>query len=48
MRVYDCDETEEFSSLESDVDDLTELNLLSTFAPDTEAEARNRGFRRAR
>jgi hypothetical protein len=35
MVVYDCDDEE----------DLVSANLLASFAPDTLAEARNRGFR---
>lgn len=47
MRVYDCDDADQFSALETHVVEksLFERNLLSTFAPDTLAEARNRGFR---
>lgn len=46
MRVYDCDDPVQWASLEarSDTDDLVGLNLIQTFAPDTMAEARNRGF----
>ena len=49
MRVYDCDDAAQFATLEERVADsgLFEHNLLSTFAPDTLAEARNRGFRPA-
>ncbi len=45
MLVYDCDDAEQFALLEEIADDVEGLNLFSTFAPDTEAEARNRGFR---
>ena len=47
MRVYDCDDEDQFSRLEERVDneDLFSQNLLSAVAPDTLAEARNRGFR---
>ena len=46
MRVYDCDDDDQFSRLEQRAaeDDLMERLLLSTFAPDTLPEARNRGF----
>lgn len=48
MRVYDCDDADQFAALEQRVAEsgLFEHNLLSTFAPDTLPEARNRGFRR--
>jgi hypothetical protein len=47
MRVHDCDDAIELESLEERVgnDRLLKRNLLQTFAPDTLAEARNRGFR---
>jgi hypothetical protein len=47
MLVYDCDDPEEFATLEEAVSDLglDMANLLSSFAPDTAFEARNRGFR---
>jgi len=47
MIVHDCDDEEELASLEDRVksEDLLQRNLLQTFAPDTLAEARNRGFR---
>ena len=49
MVVYDCDEPAQLSALEERVtaDELLERLQLSTFAPDTLAEARNRGFRSA-
>ena len=49
MLVYDCDDAEQLAALEERVeaDDLFAANLLSTFAPDTPVEARNRGFRPA-
>ncbi|MCP4305912.1 MAG: hypothetical protein GY788_13760 [bacterium] len=49
MAVHDCDNDDEFAALESRVasEDLLTLNLIQTFAPDTLAEARNRGFRPA-
>jgi hypothetical protein len=47
MIVYDCDDEEQFAELEQRVeaDDLLGRALLSSFGPDTLAEARNRGFR---
>lgn len=50
MRVYDCDDPDQFAELEARVeqDDLLERTLLQSFAPDTEAEARNRSFHPAR
>jgi hypothetical protein len=47
MLVFDCDDETEFAELETTVaeDGLLELNLLQSFAPDTLAEAKNRGFR---
>lgn len=46
MRVYDCDDAEEFEELRQRVDaeDLLGRNLLQSFAPDTLEEAANRGF----
>ena len=46
MVVYDCDDEEQFAALSRRVDDegLVAARLLSSFAPDTLAEARNRGF----
>ncbi len=48
MRVYDCDDDDEYEVLESRVreEDLVDRKLLQSFAPDTLDEARNRGFRR--
>ena len=47
IRVYDCDDPEQLSTLEERIAavDLLKRNLLQTFGPDTLAEARNRGFR---
>lgn len=47
MRVYDCDDTGQFDSLELRVseEDLVGRKLVQSFAPDTLEEARNRGFR---
>ena len=49
MAVYDCDDEEQFEELRERVDDedLSGRLLLQSFAPDTLAEARNRGFRPA-
>ena len=47
MIVHDCDNDIDLVALENraDSDDLLVRNLLQTFAPDSLAEARNRGFR---
>jgi hypothetical protein len=47
MRVYDCDDPAQYEDLEMRVreEDLLGRNQLLAFAPDTVAEARNRGFR---
>ncbi|MFQ5947728.1 MAG: hypothetical protein ACE5KX_02560 [Acidimicrobiia bacterium] len=47
MVVYDCDDESDFAELERRVgrEDLVGRKLVSAFAPDTLAEARNRGFR---
>ena len=47
MRVYDCDDESSFSEIEQRFIDeaLLKHNLVQSFAPDTLAEARNRGFR---
>ena len=47
MRVYDCDDPRQFEQLEARVeaDDLVDRGQVSSFGPDTLAEARNRGFR---
>lgn len=47
MALYDCDDAERWSILQARVadDKLLRRNLLQSFAPDTEAEANNRGFR---
>jgi len=46
MRVYDCDDADDFAVLDQRVgdDDLMSKKLLQAFGPDTVAEARNRGF----
>ena len=47
MRVYDCDNQEEYSELENLINnkDLISNNSIQCFAPDTIAEAKNRGFK---
>jgi hypothetical protein len=46
MVVYDCDDDAEFATLSERVgdEDLVGRTLVSVFAPDTLAEAGNRGF----
>jgi len=47
MIFYDCDDETQFEEVEQRVADdaLVERNLVSSFGPDTQAEAVNRGFR---
>ena len=47
MRVYDCDDSEQFETLQELVSDgdLLNRNFLQALAPDTLTEAVNRGFR---
>ena len=47
MKLFDCDDDEQFEALAARVavDELVAVNGLQAFAPDSEAEARNRGFR---
>jgi len=47
MVVHDTDDETQFAALERRVseDDLLMRDLLQAFAPDTMAEARNRGYR---
>jgi len=47
MKVYDCDDPDQFAELEAVAEDhdLWNRNLLQTFAPDDLAEAANRSFR---
>ncbi len=47
MRVYDCDDDDQFDELSERVsgENLLESKLLQTFAPDSITDARNRGFR---
>lgn len=46
MIVYDCDDDAQVEALRAriDLEELPARLLVSTFAPDTLAEARNRGF----
>ena len=46
MVVYDCDDADQFGELEErlEADGLSDRLLVSSFAPDTVEEARNRGF----
>lgn len=47
MVVYDCDDEDQYAELSAriDHDDLVDHLLVQSFAPDSLAEARNRGFR---
>lgn len=47
MRVFDCDDPDQFGLLEERVsgEDLVDRKLVQAFAPDTVDEARNRGFK---
>lgn len=49
MRVYDCDDAGQFTTLEERVEagDLVNRKLVQSFAPDTAGEAENRGFKAA-
>lgn len=49
MVVHDCDDATSFQALQQRVeeDGLLQRNLLQAFAPDSLAEARNRGFQPA-
>jgi len=47
MIVYDCDDEEQYAAVSTKIEDedlVTRLGVQA-FAPDTLAEARNRGFR---
>ena len=46
MTVYDCDDDAMLTRLQqrASAEELLRRNLLQTFAPDTVAEAANRGF----
>lgn len=45
MRVYDCDDPDQFTALEERMIELDGRNLIQTFGPDDVIEAQNRGFR---
>ena len=45
MKVYDCDDANQFAALEARTGELEGRNLFQTFGPDTLPEAANRGFR---
>ena len=47
MKVYDCDDEDQFSKQQDLIkkNDLILYNLLQSFAPDTISEAKNRGFK---
>lgn len=47
MIVYDCDDEAQYTVLSERIDgeDLIRRCLVQAFAPDSPAEARNRGFR---
>ncbi len=49
MKVYDCDNDEQFSKLTALMDNLDyiKLNLIQSFSPDSIDEAKNRGFKPA-
>jgi len=50
MVVHDCDDEAAFAALETraELEDLVSRGLLSSFGPDSLAEARNRGFKAAK
>ena len=47
MRVYDCDNQDEFAQIENLINDkdIITNNLIQAFAPDNIHEAKNRGFK---
>lgn len=49
MRVYDCDNPDQFAILDERVEaeGLLDAGMLQAFAPDLVSDARNRGFRAA-
>lgn len=47
MRFYDSDDPARADELEEEARRVEGANLIQTFGPDTEVEARNRGFRPA-
>lgn len=49
MTVYDTDDAEQSEALQARIesDDLVASKLVQSFGPDTQEEARNRGFKPA-
>ena len=49
MKVYDCDDGEQFEKLSAMTNkvDYIKLNLIQSFSPDNINEAKNRGFKPA-
>tara|TARA_B100000676_G_scaffold50671_1_gene49743 strand:- start:1179 stop:1382 length:204 start_codon:yes stop_codon:yes gene_type:complete len=47
MKVYDCDNEEQFKKLTTLINkvDYIKLNLIQSFSPDNIDEAKNRGFK---
>ena len=47
MRVYDCDNQQQFDQLNNKIGDIDYLglNLIQSFSPDSIDEAKNRGFK---
>ena len=47
MKVYDCDNEEQFKKLTTLIKkvDYIKLNLIQSFSPDNIDEAKNRGFK---
>ncbi len=46
MKVYDCDDNDQFAGLQKKLDnvDYISKNLIQAFGPDTLEEALNRGY----
>ena len=49
MKVYDCDNKDQFEKLNTLISkvDYIKLNLIQSFSPDNIDEAKNRGFKPA-
>jgi len=47
MKVYDCDNQQQFDQLNNKIGDrdYLGLNLIQSFSPDSIDEAKNRGFK---
>ena len=47
MKVYDCDNQQQFDQLNNKIGDIDYrgLNLIQSFSPDSIDEAKNRGFK---